>query len=226
MKNALSPVPAAAGARSILDAATALFANEGFDAVSIASIADKAGVCKANVFHHFPSKDDLYLAVMREASAAHADYAEQLFLTQGSSADKVRKLIEFEIHNFLDNRERTRLLLREAAGDGQARVRKLARDVFQRNFTAVVRIFEQGREQGEFRADIDPAAAAMLLGGATNFFFTWREPLRQMREVSGLESVATYTRRMAALILSGVLARPDGGTAVPRKRHRSKAAGD
>jgi hypothetical protein len=31
---------------------------------------------------------------------------------------------------------------------------------------------------------------------------------------------------MAALILSGVLARPDGGTAVPRKRHRSKAAGD
>jgi len=221
-KTAASSLPAAAGARSILDAATALFADQGFDAVSVASIAEKAGVCKANVFHHFPSKDDLYLAVMKEASADHADYAEELYQAPGSSADKVRKLIEFEIRNFLDHQQRTRLMMREATGDGRARVRKMARNVFQRNFTAVVRIFEQGRDLGEFRPSIDPAAAAMLLGGATNFFFTWREALHEFREVSGLETVETYSRQIAPLILSGVLSEPESAKdiAVCGKRGR------
>jgi TetR/AcrR family transcriptional regulator len=200
--------PAATGARLILNAATALFAEEGFDKVSVAAIAEKAGVSKANVFHHFPSKEDLYLAVMQEASVAHADYAEMLHRTPGRSADKVRKLIEFEIQDLLDNPQRTRLIVREASGDGRERVRAIARNVFQRNFTAVVRLFEQGREAGEFRQSIDPVAAAMLLGGATNFFFNWREALNEFREAQDMESVEMYAHRVAALILTGVLAAP------------------
>jgi TetR/AcrR family transcriptional regulator len=208
MKSVPSTVPGAAGARSILEAATALFADEGFDSVSVASIAEKAGVCKANVFHHFPSKEDLYLAVMKEASVAHADYAEELYQGAGSSADKLRKLIEFEIRNMFDHPQRTRLMLREVSDGGHARVRKIARNVFQRNFTAVVSIFEQGRKRGEFHSSVDPAAAAMLLAGATNFYFNSREVLREFREAGGLDTPATYARRVAALILSGVLSTP------------------
>lgn len=223
-------VPAAAGARSILDAATTLFASEGFESVSVASIATQAGVCKANVFHHFASKDDLYLAVMKSASAEHADYAEELFKAPGSSADKVRKLVKFEIRNMLENRERTQLMMRETGDGAHARVRKLAREVFHRNFTAVVRIFEQGRERGEFSSRIDPAVAAMLLGGASRLFFSCRDALLEFHEASGLEAPAIYARRVATLILSGVLACPQppaAKAAVParRKRPRNLKAG-
>ena len=195
----------AAGARSILDAATALFAGDGFDAVSIADIAEKAGVCKANVFHHFSSKDDLYLAVMKEASAAHADYAEELYRMSCSSVDKVRMLIEFEIRNQLDNRQRTRLMMREIADGNHARVRKIARNVFQRNFTAVVSIFEQGRERGEFSSSVQPAAAALLLSGATSFYFNCHEVLREWREASEIGTPETYARHIAELVLSGIV---------------------
>jgi TetR/AcrR family transcriptional regulator len=195
----------AAGARSILDAAMALFASDGFDAVSIADIAGKAGVCKANVFHHFSSKDDLYLAVMKEASAAHADYAEELYRMSCSSVDKVRMLIEFEIRNQLDNRQSTRLMMREIADGNHARVRKIARNVFQRNFTAVVGIFEQGRERGEFDSSVQPAAAAMLLSGATSFYFNCHEVLRELREASEMDTPETYARHIAELVLSGIV---------------------
>jgi TetR/AcrR family transcriptional regulator len=230
IKHAMSSVPAAAGARSILDAATTLFASEGFECVSVASIATQAGVCKANVFHHFASKDDLYLAVMKSASAEHADYAEQLFQAPGSSADKVRKLIKFEIRNMLENRERTQLMMRETGDGAHAQVRKLARGVFHRNFTAVVRIFEQGRERGEFSPKIDPAAAAMLLGGASRLFFSCRDALLEFHEASGLEAPEVYARRVASLILSGVLACPQQAAAkaaasARRKRPRSVKAG-
>jgi TetR/AcrR family transcriptional regulator len=209
----------AAGARSILDAATALFAGDGFDAVSIADIAEKAGVSKANIFHHFSSKDDLYLVVMKEASAAHADYAEELYRMSCSSVDKVRMLIEFEIRNQLDNRQSTRLMMREIADGNHARVRKIARNVFQRNFTAVVGIFEQGRECGEFDSSIQPAAAAMLLSGATSFYFNCHEVLREWREASEIGTRETYARHIAELILSGILPK-----AIARKgRGRVKA---
>ena len=217
IKHDLSTGSAANGARAILDAATTLFASEGFESVSVASIATRAGVCKANVFHHFASKDDLYLAVMKSASVEHADYAEQLCQAPGTSAEKIRKLIEFEIRNMLDHQERTRLIMRETADGAHARVRKLARGVFQRNFTAVVRIFEQGRERGEFRTSIDPAAAAMLLGGAARLFFNCRDALREFREASGLDAPETYARRIAGLILSGVLSCPESKSKEARK---------
>ena len=203
-------VSPAVGARSILKAATALFAEEGFDGASIAAIAEKAGVCKANVFHHYPSKDELYLAVMREAAAANADYAEDLCRAPGKSSDKVRKLVEFEIRHMLADRQRARLLQREISNSGpEARSRKLARTVFQRNFSAMVSVFEQGRQTGEFQARMDPAAAAMLLFGAVQCYFNCRDVLREFREARSLDTPEAYIERITALILSGAALRND-----------------
>lgn len=49
---------------TILDAAEALFAERGFDGVSMRLIADAAPVGLGLLTHHFPSKDDLFEAVM------------------------------------------------------------------------------------------------------------------------------------------------------------------
>ena len=47
----------------ILDAATALFATRGFAAVTTPEVAAAAGVAQGSVFHHFPTKRDLFVAV-------------------------------------------------------------------------------------------------------------------------------------------------------------------
>ena len=48
----------------IVDVSTVLFARRGIDGVSIAEIALAAGVSKANVMHHFGSKNGLYAACL------------------------------------------------------------------------------------------------------------------------------------------------------------------
>ena len=198
-------LPSAVGAKSILKAATALFAAEGFEGASVAEIASKAGVCKANVFHHYPSKEELYVAVIKQATDAHADFAENLFREPGRSASKVRRLVEFELHQMLADGPRARLLWRGLSESGHlARSQTIARTVFQRNFTAVVNIFEQGRQSGEFQASLDCAAAAMLLCGAVHCFFVCQGALREFRETRGVEAPEEYVGRIAALILSGV----------------------
>ncbi|OXM73672.1 MULTISPECIES: TetR/AcrR family transcriptional regulator [Amycolatopsis] len=47
--------------RRISDVATGLFAVRGFDNVTVAEVAEAAGVSKMTVFNYFPRKEDLFL---------------------------------------------------------------------------------------------------------------------------------------------------------------------
>lgn len=58
--------------QEILDAATALFAAQGFDAVSLSDIAREVGVSHALVSHYFESFDGLVRAVLGARNAAVA----------------------------------------------------------------------------------------------------------------------------------------------------------
>lgn len=61
----------------LLDAALTEFVEHGFDGTSTAAIAERAGVTKAMVFHHFASKDALFLAVSeRVVARAQQEYAK------------------------------------------------------------------------------------------------------------------------------------------------------
>ncbi|OLR93324.1 TetR/AcrR family transcriptional regulator [Actinokineospora bangkokensis] len=56
--------------RRISDAATALFMARGFDGVTVAEVAQTAGVSKMTVFNYFPRKEDLVLDRSAEIRAA------------------------------------------------------------------------------------------------------------------------------------------------------------
>src|SRR3954466_3458456 len=57
----------------ISDVATRLFAQRGFEAVTIAEIAEAAGVAKATVTNYFPRKEDLLLDLKAEAERLLVD---------------------------------------------------------------------------------------------------------------------------------------------------------
>jgi len=63
----------------ILRTAYELFARGGFESVSMERVAARAGLKKANLFHYYPSKDALGVAVMKEASRRYADGVRAIF---------------------------------------------------------------------------------------------------------------------------------------------------
>lgn len=70
---------------AILEAAEALFVDQGYAATSMASIAKRAGVTKSLIHHHFGSKEELWSAVKW---AIMAEYGEQqMQLLQGREPD-------------------------------------------------------------------------------------------------------------------------------------------
>jgi AcrR family transcriptional regulator len=59
--------------RQILDAAAQLLVERGYRGVSIQDIADRAGLTKAGVRHHFPAKADVLLALLKDRDAQLLD---------------------------------------------------------------------------------------------------------------------------------------------------------
>jgi TetR/AcrR family transcriptional regulator len=192
------------GARTILDAAMALFSREGFEAVSISQIAERAKVSKANIFHHFRSKEALYIDVIREASIGHAEIAERLLNEDLSSAEKLRQLALWEFEDSYRNDGRVRMLINEVFGSSCVEVHQLARQVFRRNFEAVIGLFEQGQQRGEFRKDFDPAVAACMLGSTSTMYVQTREGLRQFAQFRFTDDPTGFAEETCNLLLASV----------------------
>jgi AcrR family transcriptional regulator len=64
MTSAHTRVPAEGRRQQIVEVATALFARQGFNGTTTRQIAQRAEVNEAIIFRHFPTKEDLYWAVI------------------------------------------------------------------------------------------------------------------------------------------------------------------
>ncbi len=53
----------------LIDVATRLFAAHGYDGTSIETVLAESGASRGSLYHHFPGKEALFLAVMEDAGA-------------------------------------------------------------------------------------------------------------------------------------------------------------
>lgn len=65
--------------QNLLDAAALLFAQRGYEGMSMRELATKVGMLHGSIYYHFPSKDDLFLTVYEEANRrSKAHFAKAL----------------------------------------------------------------------------------------------------------------------------------------------------
>jgi TetR/AcrR family transcriptional regulator len=195
------------GVQAILAAATRLFAKSGYEAVSVASIAELAKVSKANVFHHFDSKHALYVEVIRGACGRHALFAEKLLSEAGPAAEKICRLMIFELEDMLFFAEQeSRLVVGEFMSGCAPRGGPISAEVINRKIVVVADLIRQGQDTGEFRRDVDPGLAAVLIDAAMIFFFKARETLGTCAQFHYANDPALYARESCRLLLHGICA--------------------
>jgi AcrR family transcriptional regulator len=73
----------------LLDAASEVFAAKGYHAAAMDDIADVAGVSKPVLYQHFPSKLDLYLALLDQSCDRLVEVVEDALASTGENADRV-----------------------------------------------------------------------------------------------------------------------------------------
>ena len=63
--------------RALLDAARAVFAEQGFAEASIADVVHRAGSSVGSLYHHFGGKSELFVALWQEHQQAHEETASK-----------------------------------------------------------------------------------------------------------------------------------------------------
>lgn len=139
--------------RAIIDAATALFADRGFGAVSVQEIADAAETHKTTVLYHFASKEALHEAVLDEALGRIAE-AMREFLAGDFRRERVAYLLDQNLTFFAEHRALARLLSRELldGSDNDAYLQRFVEPIY----VPALESLKRGMAAGRIR-HIDPA---------------------------------------------------------------------
>lgn len=194
------------GVRQIMDAALTLFAARGYEGSSIHAIAEQAGVCKANVFHHFASKEALYLAVLHTASLEWGNEIAAMADTPGNFSHRLRQMVGCILRRLFEESDQSRLLLREVLENGALRGRQLAEEVFAHNFEVETAIFRRAQAEGDLRSGLDPAIAWAAMISACLFFFQARDVLRFNTGFGYADTPERYADGICEILLRGIAA--------------------
>ena len=150
----------------ILESATELFAQQGYENTSLSQVARRAKVSKALIFWHFDSKETLYRNALRrtlEPYFINVDDIEGL-----GEREQIERLIDlfydFVHENVYSVRFFLHLTLRGESrpDESLSRVNELYR-IFR---SSLADIIENGRSRGVFRADVNAGREAALIMAA------------------------------------------------------------
>lgn len=188
----------------ILKAATHLFAKYGFAGTSMDDIADMVGIKKASLYHHFPSKHDIYNELINQTLKKIIE----IFRLSFSSGDIIKDARNFvkQIMFFIrENEEYVKILMRELL-DENVPIRKLAQEYVPQILSFGSQILEEGKKQGVFKRDVDPIQLSITLTGAIIIYFIFR-PLIEPFIKKPMSSKAIYERisHIISVILYGIL---------------------
>ena len=193
------------GEKAILDAAVELFSENGYDGVSMRQIAEAAGVSKSNIYHHFASKDALYLGILHGSAQHLSEIVEDLAEGDGDFQRRLRVFAEAHMKHLFANEMTLRLVLREAFSGDEEKSRVVVDQVVGGIFKRMVAIFQAGQNAGIIRADLDPGLCATLLMGANLFFFQAQGMLRLIPEAGFAKDSIGFNRQMVDVMLNGML---------------------
>ena len=188
----------------LLEAALDLFVENGFAATRSEEVAARAGVSKGTLFLYFPSKEELFKAVVRENIVRHqSEGAEEISRFEGTSAELleylmlewwhrygatkasgISKLVMSEAHHFPDL---ALFFQQEVVEPGHAMIRS---------------VLQRGVDRGEFR-DVDIELSVHSVIAPLLFLVTWKHSMAPCCPSQPIDSVA-FIRHHADLLVRGL----------------------
>lgn len=190
----------------LLEAAAAEFAAAGLDGANVNRISVAAGLGKGTIYNYFPSKQDVFLAVVEEASARAAAGAAGV-PPEAPTSERLQALLVSDVEWVREHPDFARVLVREAlAGDARMHPRIVAAAA--PFVSRVAEIVETGVERGEVRRDVEVERLAVWFSGLCELALTlhWGAS-------GGWPELDAIPGFVTSMFLDGAAPRPDGGTA-------------
>lgn len=217
-------MPARHRRQHLIEAAQQIFAASGFRGTSTKAIAEAAGVSEALLFRHFPTKADLYAAILIEKAAA-TGLAERIEeFRRLAEGDDDEALVRFFVQGTIENNERdlpfARLMLYAALEGHDLAV--TSQQIFGNRIAATLEDYIRRRQKaGVFKAG-DPRLVALGIAALPAYFSqVYRILPLQRKTFPTSEVVELFTRMVldSIRVASREAVSTSGGRERKRRSH-------
>ncbi|MCE3273229.1 MAG: transcriptional regulator, TetR family [Ramlibacter sp.] len=196
----------------LLDAALDLFVERGFAATRSEEVAARAGVSKGTLFLYFPSKEELFKAVVREnISGRFSEWNEEFEAFEGSTPDMVRYCMRVWWERIGATRASgiTKLMISEARNFPDLAA-FYQQEVIRPSNELIRRILQRGIDRGEFRPmDLDYAVFSII--APMVFLIMMKHSLGACQPQDYPLDPERYVHSQAETLLAGMCVRPGEG---------------
>ncbi|HEX3653007.1 MAG TPA: TetR/AcrR family transcriptional regulator [Rhizomicrobium sp.] len=161
--------------QEILEAALAVFAERGFAAARMDEVARRAGVTKGTIYLYFPSKEELFKSLVREAIGGTLQQVTAFAETYDGSARAILESVLRTIGTLMRTSDRVvlpKIILAES-GNFPELVRFYRFEIIEKGLALLQSIIRRGIARGEFR-DVPPEHAARLCVAPLLLGALWR----------------------------------------------------
>lgn len=198
----------------LLDTATSLFAEQGYESTTLLDIAKALGISRPALYNYVSSKEELLTMLVQQVSHDMAEVLEQLTARADlSPTEKLRDVVGLLVHQRTKHPDQFRILdrsenaLPEPIGaEHREAKRKILREVMV--------VIEDGVEKEEFRA-VDVRTTALSLLGMCNWVAWWFSSAGNVEQV--VDTVTDLALKMVAATRSSSSS-PDSARAVEEIR--------
>jgi AcrR family transcriptional regulator len=163
-------------AETILDAASELFAEKGYEGARVDELARAAGVNKATLYYQIGDKEAIYHAVITRVLARTADEVCAAVAEADSCEEKIRHFINIFARNAGNMRYAAPIMLREVASGGR-NLPESAMQQMGRLLGALGEALTEGERLGLFRPVNEFMVHMMIVGSL--MLYSANEPIRR-----------------------------------------------
>ena len=191
------PVAANVRVDQVLEIATRLFTERGYDAASIRDLAAELAMRPSSLYHHFPGKQHILFAICFGMQQDFNATVMPRLRAEAGPVERIEDVIRQHVLFSLARKGELLVNIRERRSlppDLRARVNALRREYRD----AVASVIEDGRRQGLFQVP-DPKLAAMAILDMANGLVQWFEP----RDDQDRERAASAYAAAAVALLRG-----------------------
>ncbi len=167
----------------VLQVVLALFADRGYRGTSLRDIARRIGIKAPSLLHHFPSKQQLYLAVLDRIFNGMEDSAHRVMKLPGGFHEQMRRAIADSIDFIAREPDAMKLLWKEFADESGVGRQVMKRRLPPLNAIGMNFIF-RGQREGAFRGEIEPFNFLQTLNSVITGYFTTAAVVKRLWNVN------------------------------------------
>lgn len=156
----------------ILEAAEKLFAEKGFHETAMDEIVQAARVSKGGVYFHFPSKEDLFFALLDKLANALQRDVQQEIARRSGAVNKIQGALEVVLRTLSGKRRLAQILLRQGYGLGPAFERKRL-EIYSRFAKLIQENLDQAVTEGSIPPIHTEITAYAWLGAINELVLRW-----------------------------------------------------